>query len=94
VQQRSSTPVSIIAGRVKPLSRRAKMLVGSVAFIVGIVLTWLSLDSVFYERTDDAQIDGRIMPLTAGINGNVQQVDAIEGQMVHAGDVLATIDQK
>jgi len=94
MQQRSSTRVSIIAGRVKPLSRRAKMLVASVAFIVGIASTWLILDSMFYERTDDAQIDGRIMPLTAGINGSVQQVDAIEGQMVHAGDVLATIDQK
>ena len=70
------------------------MLVASVAFIVGIASTWLILDSMFYERTDDAQIDGRIMPLTAGINGSVQQVDAIEGQMVHAGDVLATIDQK
>jgi membrane fusion protein, multidrug efflux system len=94
VQQRSSTRVSIIAGRVKSLSGRAKLLVASIAFIVVIVSTWLSLDSVFYERTDDAQIDGHIMPLTARINGHVQQVNAIEGQMVHAGDVLATIDQK
>jgi membrane fusion protein (multidrug efflux system) len=70
------------------------MLVASIAFIIGIVSTWLSLDSVFYERTDDAQIDGHIMPLTARIKGHVQQVNAIEGQMVHAGDVLATIDQE
>jgi membrane fusion protein (multidrug efflux system) len=94
VQQRSSTRVSIIAGRVKSLSGRTKLFVASIAFIVGIGSTWLSLDSVFYERTDDAQIDGHIMPLTAMINGHVQQVNAIEGQMVHAGDVLATIDQK
>ncbi len=56
--------------------------------------TWLILDSVLYERTDDAQIDGHIMPLTARINGHVQQVNVIEGQMVHAGDVLAVLDQK
>lgn len=94
MQQRSPTRVSIVAGRVKSLSGRTKLLVASIAFIIGIVSTWLSLDSVFYERTDDAQIDGHVMPLTAGINGNVQQVNAIEGQMVHSGDVLATIDQK
>jgi len=94
VQPRSPTRVSIIAGRVKSLSRRAKILVASFAFIVGAVSTWLSLDSASYERTDDAQIDGHIMPLTAGINGHVQQVNAIDGQMVHAGDVLATMDQK
>jgi membrane fusion protein (multidrug efflux system) len=58
------------------------------------VSTWLILDSVLYERTDDAQIDGHIMPLTARINGHVQQVNVIEGQMVHAGDVLAVLDQK
>ena len=94
MQPRSPTRVSIIAGRVKSLSRRAKILVASIAFIVGALSTWLSLDSVSYERTDDAQIDGHIIPLTAGINGHVQQFNAIDGQMVHAGDVLATMDQK
>ena len=66
------------------------MLVASIAFVIGLVSTWLILDSVLYERTEDAQIDGRILPLTARINGHVQQVNVIEGQMVHAGDVVAT----
>jgi membrane fusion protein (multidrug efflux system) len=94
VQQGISTRVSIIQGRVKSLSGRTKLLVAAIAFLLGILSTWLSLDSVFYERTDEAQIDGHIMPLTARINGHVQQVNAIEGQMVHAGDVLATMEQK
>jgi membrane fusion protein (multidrug efflux system) len=94
VQQRSSTQVSIIHDRVKSLSGRTKLLVASIAFLIGIVSTWLSLDSVFYERTDDARIDGEIMPLGARIDGHVQQVNVIEGQMVHAGDVLAVLDQK
>jgi membrane fusion protein (multidrug efflux system) len=70
------------------------MLAASIAFVIGLVSTWLILDSVFFERTDDAQIDGHIMPLTARINGHVQQVNVIDGQMVHAGDVLAILDQK
>ena len=94
VQQRSATRVSILAGRIKSLTGRTKILVASIAFIIGGLSTWLILDSVLYERSDDAQIDGHIMPLTTRINGHVQQVNAIEGQMVHAGDVLAALDQK
>src|SRR6266576_3526787 len=41
---------------------------------------------------DHAQVDGHIMPLSARINGYVLEVPVIEGQLVHAGDVLVTID--
>jgi membrane fusion protein (multidrug efflux system) len=74
--------------------QRKKLLVASLAILVGMPAVWLIRDSVLYERTDDAQIDGDIVPLSARINGHVQQVDVIEGQMVHAGDVLAVLDQK
>jgi membrane fusion protein (multidrug efflux system) len=62
--------------------------------VIGLVSTWLILDSLVYERTDDAQIEGHIMPLTARINGHVQQVNVVEGQMVHVGDVVAVLEQK
>jgi len=55
---------------------------------------WFIRESVLYERTDNAQVDGKIMPLSASINGYVQQVDVVEGQTVQAGDVLAVLDQK
>jgi membrane fusion protein (multidrug efflux system) len=47
-----------------------------------------------YEGTDDAQIDGHIMPLSARINGHVLEAPVIEGQIVHAGEVLVRIDAK
>src|ERR1700683_790891 len=47
-----------------------------------------------WESTDDAQVNGHIMPLNAPINGYVLEVPVIEGQIVHAGDVLVTIDPK
>jgi membrane fusion protein, multidrug efflux system len=47
-----------------------------------------------YEGTDDAQIEGHIMPLSARINGQVLDVPVIEGQIVQAGDVLVTIDSQ
>ena len=47
-----------------------------------------------WESTDDAQVNGHIMPLSARINGYVLEVPVIEGQLVQAGDVLVTIDPK
>src|SRR5271170_396988 len=37
-----------------------------------------------YENTDDAQVDGHIMPLSSRISGYVLDVPVIEGQLVHA----------
>jgi membrane fusion protein (multidrug efflux system) len=51
-------------------------------------------NSLAWESTDDAQVNGHIMPLSARINGYVLEVPVIEGQLVHAGDVLVTIDAK
>ena len=47
-----------------------------------------------FEGTDDAQVDGHIMPLSARINGYVLEIPVIEGQLVHAGDVIVTIDPR
>jgi membrane fusion protein, multidrug efflux system len=51
-------------------------------------------NSLAWESTDDAQVNGHIMPLSTRINGYVLEVLVIEGQLVHAGDVLVTIDPK
>jgi len=49
-------------------------------------------NTLAWESTDDAQVNGHIMPLSARINGYVLEVPVIEGQLVHAGDKLVTID--
>jgi membrane fusion protein (multidrug efflux system) len=51
-------------------------------------------NSLAWESTDDAQVNGHIMPLSARINGYVLEAPVIEGQLVHAGDLLVTIDPK
>jgi membrane fusion protein (multidrug efflux system) len=51
-------------------------------------------NAFLYEGTDDAQIEGHIMPLSARISGQVLDVPVIEGQIVQAGDVLVTIDSQ
>ena len=70
------------------------MLIAPITFVVVIAAGWLIRNSAIYERTDEAQVDGRILPLSARITGHVQQVNVVDGQLVHAGDVLAVIDQR
>ena len=67
------------------------LLAGVLVLIGGGYFVWHAFQ---YEDTDDAQIDGHIMPLSARITGQIQEVKVVEGQLVHAGDVLVTIDQR
>jgi membrane fusion protein (multidrug efflux system) len=75
-----------------PTSRRKKVLVISAVIVVAIVAAYFAWNAFRYEDTDDAQIDGHIMPLSARINGQVMKVNFVEGQLVHEGDLLAIID--
>jgi len=63
----------------------------TVLAILGVV-GYFVRNAFLYEDTDDAQVDGHVMPLSARISGQISEVHVIEGQVVHAGDVLVTID--
>jgi membrane fusion protein (multidrug efflux system) len=73
------------------VGRAASVLLLAVVIIGGGLFV---RNSLAWESTDDAQVNGHIMPLSARINGYVLEVPVIEGQLVHAGDVLVTIDPK
>jgi membrane fusion protein (multidrug efflux system) len=73
------------------VGRAAAVLLLAVVIIGGGLFVRSSLA---WESTDDAQVNGHIMPLSARINGYVLEAPVIEGQLVHAGDVLVTIDPK
>jgi membrane fusion protein (multidrug efflux system) len=72
-------------------ARAAAFLLFAGVIVGGGFFLW---NSLAWESTDDAQVDGHIMPLSARINGYVLEVPVIEGQLVHAGDMLVTIDPK
>jgi membrane fusion protein (multidrug efflux system) len=72
-------------GRAAGLLLLAVLIIGAGLFV---------RNSLAWESTDDAQVNGHIMPLSARINGYVLEVPVIEGQLVHAGDVLVAIDPK
>lgn len=76
------------------MTRRKKLFLISIAAVIAVIAAAFIRSALIYEDTDDAQIDGHVMPLSARINGQVSEVRVIEGQIVHAGDVLVTIDAK
>ena len=47
-----------------------------------------------YETTDDAEVDGHLMPLSARITGYIIKVNVDDNQYVDAGTVLAEIDPR
>ncbi len=46
------------------------------------------------ESTDDAQIDGHIVPISAKVGGTVVKVNVNDNQVVEAGTLLVAIDQR
>jgi len=74
-------------------SHPGRVLAGLVILAVALAVGGkFLLGAYLHETTDDAQIDGHIMPLSSRINGQVLEVRVQQGQFVHAGDILAVID--
>jgi membrane fusion protein (multidrug efflux system) len=66
----------------------------SAAMAVAVAGAYFGWNAFRYEDTDDAQIDGHVMQLSTRINGQIKDVYVVEGQLVHSGDVLVTVDSQ
>jgi membrane fusion protein (multidrug efflux system) len=80
------------AGARSSPSHRKKVLIISAAVVAVIAAASFGWNAYRYEDTDDAQVDGHIMPLSAKISGQIKEVHVVEGQLVHANEVLVNID--
>src|SRR5271156_6268071 len=71
---------------------RLFLIVAVLVLLVGIFFAWRYFSS--YESTDDAEVDGHVMPLSARISGYVAKVNVDDNQYVMAGTVLVEIDPR
>ncbi len=71
---------------------RGWLLAGGVLVLVVLAGIWWYLGG--HESTDDAQIDGHIVPIAARVGGTVADVKVDDNQVVEAGAVLVAIDQR
>jgi membrane fusion protein (multidrug efflux system) len=73
-------------------SRRG--IVAAVLVVVVLVAAGIWWRSTFTEDTDDAQVNGHLIQVSARINGQVMKVDVDENQVVKQGDVIAELDPR
>jgi membrane fusion protein, multidrug efflux system len=84
-----SGPRNFLRGRPRA---RWLLIAAIILLVVGAIFAWRYFSS--YESTDDAEVDGHLMPLSARISGYVSKVNVDDNQYVTAGTVLAEIDPK
>jgi membrane fusion protein (multidrug efflux system) len=76
---------------VQPQSRRRGIIV-VVVVILALVAVGIWWRSTFSEDTDDAQVNGHLIQVSARIGGQVAKVYVNENQVVKAGDAIAELD--
>ncbi len=76
-----------------PRSRRRGILIVAIVVVVLVVIAvWWH--STFSEDTDDAQVDGHLIQVSARVSGHVWRVDVEEDQTVKAGDPIVELDPR
>jgi membrane fusion protein (multidrug efflux system) len=75
----------------QPQSRRKGIIV-AVIVVVALVAVGIWWRSTYSENTDDAQVNGHLIQVSARISGQVAKVYVDENQLVKAGDVIAELD--
>ena len=74
-----------------PQSRRRGIII-AVVVVLALVAIGLWWRSTYSESTDDAQVNGHLIQVSARIAGQVAKVYVDENQVVKAGDTIAELD--
>jgi len=97
VADSTSTPAPMEPGAdteiVPPQSRRRGIIVFVIA-VIAVIALGIWWHSTYSEDTDDAQVNGHLIQVSARINGQVLKVDVEENQVVKAGDTIAELDPR
>lgn len=82
-----------MSSQAKHPARKRFLIIGAVVLVlIGVGLFWWH--STYYEDTDDAQVDGNLVQISARIKGNIIKVNVEDNQAVQKGQVLVEIDPR
>jgi len=76
-----------------PRSRRRGLIIVGI-LVVALIALGIWWHSTFSEDTDDAQVNGHLIQVSARVGGQVLKVDVQENQTVHAGDPIVELDPR
>jgi membrane fusion protein (multidrug efflux system) len=88
----ASTELAAELESAPPPSSRRKGIVIAAVIVLALAAVGFWWYSTYSENTDDAQINGHLIQVSARIGGQVLKVDVDENQVVKAGDVIAELD--
>ena len=80
--------------RKRPSRRTVRLMAAILAVIALAIAIPYYLYAISHESTDDAFIDGRIIPISPRVSGHVVRVYVTDNQKVAAGDLLLEIDPR
>ncbi|HWL87666.1 MAG TPA: HlyD family secretion protein [Polyangiaceae bacterium] len=86
-----AVPAETAAPAAEQPQRRRRILMGIAALALATGAGWYVTHRGL-ESTDDAQVDSNIVAVPARTAGTIAHVFFVENQQVHAGDVLAELD--
>ncbi|WP_425318085.1 HlyD family secretion protein [Pseudomonas nitroreducens] len=96
MNQPVTLPATPAVDTAKPKSRKALKLAVAAAAILGAGAYaghwWL--DGRFLEKTDDAYVGGDVTVISPRVAGYIAELKVSDNQLVHAGDLLARIDDR
>lgn len=76
----------------KQAPKGVKIAVLIIALLGVVWLTKTIVHSACYEETDNAQIDGNIIPIRTTVGGFIEKINVSENQRVNEGDTLIEFD--
>lgn len=96
MNQPVTLPATPAVDTAKPKSRKAlKLAVAAVAILgAGAYAGHWWLDGRFLEKTDDAYVGGDVTVISPRVAGYIAELKVNDNQLVHAGDLLARIDDR
>ncbi len=96
MNQPVTIPATPAVETARPKSRKALKLAVAAAAILGAGAYaghwWL--DGRFLEKTDDAYVGGDVTVISPRVAGYIAELKVSDNQLVHAGDLLARIDDR
>jgi membrane fusion protein, multidrug efflux system len=92
-ETRSSEPVRTVVPP-KPRNSSRKLIILAVFLVLAAAGVYLWVHSLNRVSTDDAQVDGHIIPVSSKIYGKISEVLIDDNQQVKQGQVLVRIDPR